>query len=1178
MSRVVGKVRLLTWTLILTLGVFMSLLAGLLFTGSGLTLLVWGAEKAVPTLQIDKQQGSLWSGFTLQHIRYQTPAEQPDITLQQAELELDFRCLAEPKICVRNLALQGLKLVLTPVEGAEKSEDIASERVVLPGITLPLPVDITQLELRDFTLKQSGQAPVTVNHIRMSAYAQGADVTLRQLALDMPLLEAKLSGQIALASDYPLTLEATGKLRQTALAGEALSLSADGSMDTLRFTSRLSGPVSAQLHGQLQPLGANLPFTLQIAEGRSGWPLQGKADYQAEVSELRAEGSLDGYTLSALAELSGKDIPGTQVSLSGSGDLQQIALSDIRLETLGGEVSGQAEAGWSGPVNWQGQLAMQDIQPGRQWPQAQGRVSGTLSVSGSLSPSGSWRAEVPELDIQGMIREYPLTAQGSISAEDKSGEGDIHLATTGLTLRHGRNGIRLSGSVNDALDLQARVDIPALQRSLPDGRGRISGQMALRGSRDKPALQASLRAGGLGYQQLNIGTLSLNADLFAQPDMQGRLELQAEDARYAEQQIDSLTLALTGRQTAHRLSLGLRSERGELHMQLSGALPESGDGLSADSLNWQGALDSVSVSTRQGTWVLSQPARLAYRRDTQQVSVQAHCWEQEKARLCLTEDMQAGRSGKAALALQSFNFRQIATLLPEDIGLSGRADLTGSVNWQPGRAPEGRVTVRLPPGKVVMNSKQGVELGWERAQLHAALNADGLQSDWQVDLSDNGDIRGTLAVTDLRKPDKQLSGQLTLDEIDLSLLDAWLGDYSHLGANLNSDISFRGPLMHPMLHGDLRIDQILAQGDFTPVEVHDGQVALTFSGYQAVLAAELESADGRVSVNGEGQWRDRQAWSSRMTVRSDELLVSLPPDAEIKVRPDLQIQAAPGEAKISGDIYLPWARVEVEELPPSAVSVSSDEVLLDSHLQPIERKKAMPLNVETDVNVHIGDDFRLAAFGLLGNLSGLLTISQKDQVPFVVGDVEIRDGTYQSFGQDLVINEGTILMNGPVDQPYVAIEAVRNPESIQDDVTAGIKVTGPARQPEIEVFSDPEMPQANALSYLLRGRDLDAESEDSSMTMTLIGLSLAQSGKLVGEIGEAFGVSDLQLDTAGSGEDSQVTVSGYILPGLQVKYGVGIFNSLGEVTIRYRLMQDLYLEAVSGLTSTVDLLYQFEFD
>ncbi|NMT56214.1 hypothetical protein HKB02_00865, partial [Vibrio parahaemolyticus] len=105
---------------------------------------------------------------------------------------------------------------------------------------------------------------------------------------------------------------------------------------------------------------------------------------------------------------------------------------------------------------------------------------------------------------------------------------------------------------------------------------------------------------------------------------------------------------------------------------------------------------------------------------------------------------------------------------------------------------------------------------------------------------------------------------------------------------------------------------------------------------------------------------------------------------------------------------------------------------------------------------------------------------------------------------------------------------------------------GPASDPNVEIFSEPAMPQANALSYLLRGQDIDGEAGGNAMTTTLIGLSLAKSGRVVGEIGEAFGVQDLQLDTAGSGDDSQVTVSGYILPGLQVKYGVGIFNSLGE--------------------------------
>lgn len=88
---------------------------------------------------------------------------------------------------------------------------------------------------------------------------------------------------------------------------------------------------------------------------------------------------------------------------------------------------------------------------------------------------------------------------------------------------------------------------------------------------------------------------------------------------------------------------------------------------------------------------------------------------------------------------------------------------------------------------------------------------------------------------------------------------------------------------------------------------------------------------------------------------------------------------------------------------------------------------------------------------------------------------------------------------------------------------------------------------------------------------------MAQSGQLVGKIGETFGISDLALDTQGVGDKSQVVVSGKITNDLQVKYGVGIFDSLATLTLRYRLMPRLYLEAVSGVNQAIDLLYQFEF-
>jgi translocation and assembly module TamB len=112
------------------------------------------------------------------------------------------------------------------------------------------------------------------------------------------------------------------------------------------------------------------------------------------------------------------------------------------------------------------------------------------------------------------------------------------------------------------------------------------------------------------------------------------------------------------------------------------------------------------------------------------------------------------------------------------------------------------------------------------------------------------------------------------------------------------------------------------------------------------------------------------------------------------------------------------------------------------------------------------------------------------------------------------------------------------------------------------------------------GRDLSGsgDSKSNPLTSGLIGLGIANSNGMVSQLGKAFGFEQFKLDTAGTGDDSQVTVSGYLSPKLQLKYGVGIFNSLGEFTLRYELMKNLYLEAVQGLDSAVDVLYKFEFD
>ncbi|MFQ8717443.1 MAG: translocation/assembly module TamB domain-containing protein [Enterobacter hormaechei] len=295
----------------------------------------------------------------------------------------------------------------------------------------------------------------------------------------------------------------------------------------------------------------------------------------------------------------------------------------------------------------------------------------------------------------------------------------------------------------------------------------------------------------------------------------------------------------------------------------------------------------------------------------------------------------------------------------------------------------------------------------------------------------------------------------------------------------------------------------------------------------------------------------------------------------LDVSPDVVFEATPSLFTLDGRVDVPWARIVVHEVPESAVGVSSDEVKHNENLKPDEQKTAgIPIN--SNLIVHGGNNVRLDAFGLKARLTGDLKVAQDQQGLGLNGQINIPEGRFHAYGQDLIVRKGELLFSGPPDQPVLNIEAIRNPKP-EDDVIAGVRVTAPPMNLRQRSSLTGHVATGSAF-YLLRGLGLDSQQGDvAAMTSMLVGLGVAQSGQVVGKIGETFGVSNLALDTQGVGDSSQVVVSGYVLPGLQVKYGVGIFDSLATLTLRYRLMPKLYLEAVSGVDQALDLLYQFEF-
>ncbi|HBH7884434.1 TPA: translocation/assembly module TamB [Vibrio parahaemolyticus] len=1230
------------------------LVATVLFTHPGLKLAIWGAEKALPQLKVENIQGSLFPRFALQNVSFVDESLHIDAKVERLALAINFRCFFDPKVCVDELALQGVnfqmpelppaseepeeetpplrslstpvpifvnkvsfndinvnvlgnqidwqtfstalsmqgdRLVIAPTAlkdinvalapseaepeaAAEepKETDATPQDIVLPEVWIPLTVEARRLDIHNFKL--AGETPVIVNHLGLVARVGGERVDVKTLELDMPEVEGKLSTQVTLSADYPIKAQLDALVKQADAKGQKLSLSASGSVGDLSLNATLSELVQAEIKGDIQPLKTQLPFDVSIKNVQAQWPLFGQSDYQVSVPSLAAKGSLDGYEVALETKASGKDIPAVDVALNGKGTLEQIDLESLVVKTLGGELSGKVMANWAAPINWQADLNLKNIQPGLQWKEAEGDISGSLSTSGSLTEQGGWQVSLPKLDIDGILRGYPLNVEGQLEASDKNGKGeDIQLTTQGLALSHGPNQLSAKGKIDKQILMDVEVNFPDFAKSVPDFAGKMQGKVALRGSLKEPDINLDLALNQINWQQqANVETITLKGDVTPLPAPKANLSLIANNITYDDIKVDSADLEVSGDEKLHQLTLDVVSDLVSTSLEIEGTFKQKPE------MIWDGALRRLTLSSQQGPWSLQKSTAVKVNIDKQIANVQAHCWLQAKSSVCLTEDISVGKSGQAKLAINDFNFDQIKQFLPPETKLQGSVNAQAFAKWAPEKKPEVTLSVNMPKGQVEQALEQPIKVGWDSFSFKAALAKDKLDAEWVFDVKDNGDLSGKVSLLNVSSEKPTIDGKVALSTFHLDFLAPLIGEYSLFKANMNTDLALSGDVMHPKVNGQFLIDQMKLQGEVTPIDINSGQVVINFKGHQADLDAGIITPDGKLEITGDADWRDLQDWRTRARVFAKELKVDMPPMVKIKVEPDMTIDVTPQLAKVEGNINLPWGRIVIEELPPSAVGVSSDTVILNKDLQPVDEVTAMPFNVETDINIKIGDDFQLAAFGLKGGLKGSLNVTQKDKGPFIVGEVNIVDGSYRSFGQDLVIEEGKILMNGPADQPYVSIKAIRNPDNTQDDVIAGVRVTGPASDPSVEIFSEPAMPQANALSYLLRGQDIDGESGGNAMTTTLIGLSLAKSGRVVGEIGEAFGVQDLQLDTAGSGDDSQVTVSGYILPGLQVKYGVGIFNSLGEFTVRYRLMQDLYLEAVSGVDSAVDLLYQFEFD
>ncbi|WP_325890939.1 autotransporter assembly complex protein TamB [Grimontia sp. NTOU-MAR1] len=1064
---------------------------------------------------------------------------------------------------------KGIKVELAQSEEKPAKPEATSTSdtpIELPAVNIPLNVVIEGFALKDALLMLPQKQ--VIHEFFVKGKAGGPDIVLEDVRLDAEQGKVSLNGDISLKDDYPLNLAANAKVRMEPLQGHSLTLDAKGDLCDLAIKANLKGVLLAALSGRLNVLDPNLPFNVLLTSKNLQWPVDSNAEYKLTSTAINASGSLKKYSASVKTQASGEAIPDIDLSTKLKGDLGKVMLGDISLKTLGGGIDGWASVDWTKQVKWQTRLAFSDIQPGLQWPEAEGKLSGEVQNSGEITEQGGWLVRLPELDIEGIIRDQALDLSGQLNASDVKGKGDLLFETKGLSLRHGPNQIDVSGKVDKALALKLNLNLPKLSASVPQAGGSIKGNIGLSGTLEKPEAALLINANALRWEELvTVQDVSIRGSVKPLPIIGGGLIVDVNGVKAEGVEVKTLALRASGDEKDQTVSLKVDGKPVSANLSARGSLDRE--------KGWKGTLYSSAVKTPIGPWKLVNNVPLSVNFKSGVVEIGAFCWTQNQSQICLDKPAKVADSGEAQLSIVDFNLDVVQSFLPVTTTIEGMVTANANVAWKPNVLPNLKASVDLSKGKVTEQLDAPLTLGWDAVNIDATLANNTLNADVLLALTDNGKVTLRAVMGNLESQKRTLKSTFDIDNIDLDILAPALGEDTKLAGMLSGNVSLNGDLEAPTANGSIELSGLKLQSLAAPVEVREGQITALLNGTNGRINGDIKTPDGDLVLTGHADWKDLNAWLASLNVKGQRLKVVVPPMVAMEVSPDMTLNASPKSVNVNGSVSVPWGRIVVENLPASAVQVSSDVVILNDDLQPVSEEESNPITVNANIAVNIGDDVRLEAFGLRTNLVGKLDVASNRKGPSVNGEINLEEGTYRSFGQDLQIKKGQILFNGPPEQPYLQVEAIRNPDAIEDGVEAGIRVTGPADAPEVQVFSDPAMPQANALSYLTRGRNLDSESDGNAMTSMLIGLGLSQSGKLVGQIGQAFGVQDLSVDTSGSGNDEKVEVSGYILPGLQVKYGVGIFTSLPEFTVRYRLLSDLYVEAVSGADNAVDLLYQF---
>lgn len=1106
----------------------------------------WALETGVRLAggSVQSVQGTIINGLQISALQVKTPAVNVD--LEDLDVQIDWPALRDRRLHARNISAGRLSLDVL------ETEPVAEEKTAFEWPVLPVVLSLDRVALGELNVSLNNKPLlVKVSHLDVSLALTQTDAQLvfRRVAVGQYDIEADVAGEfrlLALADPWPFSLVIETKAKSdtpdsllcarhflpalpaapgavdakvTPPEGGVTELSALSTFCAVDLTARAQGTLdeaSLELQGSGQ--GLTLDATATLAP-REVFPLR-KADVSLELA--------DGSTLDARLDWA------TQARLVD----ETPVVPDVTV------IQAPAQAARHTLDHVTGSLSVKRLNPG--WLAGDGLPDALLSASATFAATLHDQSQLQEARLglkvvngsrwngQPMAADLDLALRATepVVAQDPGYRVD----DLRFDARLGENRLQAEGRLGwDSTQLKVLVNAIRLSDFWPgiDGAAELDARLQGTMASHNLELQASYDMGQKGGKILGDAPVSIKT----------RLEGGYSAATGPDQK--PAWAGRVARLEASHAQLALNAER-PVPLQVHP------DAVTPDYVVQVGATRLVLALPSRNTVVLDHgrsqfsPGRWATQGDIGRLTLSKRIIDE------VTQMIEAARPtpdtdrGRVILAADD----------PNDL-----VKMSYALNWDLSFAGalSGKAQVRHLGGDLVVPGDPPFPLGLRTFQVdmlaRPVANGNGggtsrLGFDIRVDTVRMGQAQVQVEALLRSSPGGGLSvnqndpvtAQVKANITDLAWLSLFIGDDTAIGGALEANIQARSrPDGTWQTSGTVTGQNIRVIRIDDGVRLIDGTLRAHMEGDRFIIDSLSFPAVRRAIPK---EWRteewtrlnpDAQGGSLKLggywdlSEKGGNVAIDLyrypimqRSDRFAMVSGQVKVAMPSEKIDITGKIMVDAGWVDLDMLS-SVPTLDSDVVVIRAGQAPVPPAASTDLGL--DIDIDLGPRFYITGYGVDSGLVGQLQIVMAEGKLDGYGALRTRGGSVSAYGQRLRLRQGTITFQGDISSPVLSIEAIRTGLAVE----AGVRVSGTARKPKIDLVSYPDVSDVQKLSWLLLGRGPDDSGGDAALLFS-VGTSFLGDGE---PFYKKFGIDELSMR---SGELGSV---GSILPAESVVRSLG---------------------------------------